>query len=109
LIGDQSTAVSAALALGFMFWPTQDVNWFFEPTWTVNPKNGQAANVGLLIGFRSGRPLVPSVRGFGGMRCRCPILSASLILSQARSLIVSLRLCSALFSEMRNQRSGHGR
>jgi hypothetical protein len=55
LIGeDQSTTVSAAFTLDFMFWPTPNVGWFVEPTWTVNPRNGQqsfAASVGLLIGI----------------------------------------------------------
>jgi hypothetical protein len=51
---DQSTTVSAAFTLDFMFWPTSNVGWFVEPTWTVNPRNGQqsfAASVGLLIGI----------------------------------------------------------
>jgi hypothetical protein len=51
---DQSTTVSAAFSLDFMFWPTPNVGWFVEPTWTVNPRNGQqsfAASVGLLIGI----------------------------------------------------------
>jgi hypothetical protein len=51
---DQSTTVSAAFTLDFMFWPTPNVGWFLEPTWTVNPRNGQqsfAASVGLLIGI----------------------------------------------------------
>jgi hypothetical protein len=51
---DQSTTVSAAFTLDFMFWPTPNVGWFVEPTWTVNPRNGQqsfAASVGLLIGI----------------------------------------------------------
>jgi len=51
---DQSTTVSAALSLDFMFWPTKDLGWFVEPTWTINPRNGQqsfAASVGLLIGI----------------------------------------------------------
>jgi len=51
---DQSTTVSAEFALDFMFWPTKDIGWFFEPTYTVNPRNGQqsfAASVGLLIGI----------------------------------------------------------
>jgi hypothetical protein len=51
---DQSTTVSAAFTLDFMFWPTPNVGWFLEPTWTVNPRNGQqsfAASVGLLVGI----------------------------------------------------------
>jgi hypothetical protein len=34
--------------------PTPNVGWFLEPTWTVNPRNGQqsfAASVGLLVGI----------------------------------------------------------
>jgi hypothetical protein len=51
---DQSTTVSAGFALDFMFWPTKDIGWFVEPTWTINPRNGQqsfAASAGLLIGI----------------------------------------------------------
>jgi hypothetical protein len=51
---NQSTTVSAAFTLDFMFWPTPNVGWFVEPTWTVNPRNGQqsfAASVGLLVGI----------------------------------------------------------
>ena len=46
---DQSTTVSAAFTLDFMFWPTPNIGWFVEPTWTVNPRNGQqsfSASVG---------------------------------------------------------------
>jgi hypothetical protein len=32
---DQSTTASAAFTLDFMFWPTPNVGWFLEPTWTV--------------------------------------------------------------------------
>jgi hypothetical protein len=51
---NQSTTVSAAFTLDFMFWPTPNLGWYLEPTWTVNPKNGQqsfAASVGLLVGI----------------------------------------------------------
>jgi len=51
---ERATAVSAEFALDFMFWPTKDVGWFIEPTWSVNPKNGQqsaAVSIGILIGF----------------------------------------------------------
>jgi hypothetical protein len=51
---DQSATVSAAFALDFMFWPTKNIGWFVEPTWTINPRNGQhsfAAGFGLLIGI----------------------------------------------------------
>jgi hypothetical protein len=55
LIGeDKSATVSAAFTLDFMFWPTPNIGWYAEPTWTVNPRNGQqsfAASVGLLIGI----------------------------------------------------------
>jgi hypothetical protein len=46
--------VSAAFTLDFMFWPTPNFGWYLEPTWTVNPRNGQqsfAASVGLLVGI----------------------------------------------------------
>jgi hypothetical protein len=45
---------SAEFALDWMFWPTQNLGWFIEPTWSVNPRNGQqsaAVSVGILIGF----------------------------------------------------------
>jgi len=45
---------SAEFALDWMFWPTKNVGWFIEPTWSVNPRNGQqsaAVSVGVLIGF----------------------------------------------------------
>jgi uncharacterized protein YraI len=51
---DRGTSVSAEFALDFMFWPTKDVGWFIEPTWSVNPRNGQqsaAVSIGMLIGF----------------------------------------------------------
>jgi len=51
---NHSTTVSAAFTLDFMFWPTPNLGWYLEPTWTVNPRNGQqsfAASVGLLIGI----------------------------------------------------------
>jgi hypothetical protein len=51
---DRSTTVSAAFALDFMFWPSKNVGWFIEPTWTINPRNGQhsfGASAGLLIGI----------------------------------------------------------
>jgi hypothetical protein len=46
--------VSAEFALDFMFWPTKDVGWFFEPTYSINPRTGErsaAFSVGLLFGF----------------------------------------------------------
>jgi len=46
--------MEAEFALDWMFWPTKDVGWYIEPTWSVNPKNGQqsvALSVGILIGF----------------------------------------------------------
>jgi hypothetical protein len=45
---------SAEFALDWMFWPTKNVGWFIEPTWSVNPRNGQqsaAVSIGILIGF----------------------------------------------------------
>jgi hypothetical protein len=45
---------SAELALDWMFWPTKNVGWFVEPTWNINPRNGQqsaAVSIGVLIGF----------------------------------------------------------
>jgi hypothetical protein len=52
---DQGTAVSAEFALDFMFWPTKDVGWYFEPTYSINPRTGErsaAFSIGLLFGFR---------------------------------------------------------
>jgi hypothetical protein len=53
LVGeDQSTTVSAAFDLYVL--AKAERGWFVEPTWTVNPRNGQqsfAASVGLLIGI----------------------------------------------------------
>jgi hypothetical protein len=51
---DRGTAVSAEFALDFMFWPSKDVGWFFEPTYSINPRTGQrsaAFSIGLLFGF----------------------------------------------------------
>jgi hypothetical protein len=51
---DRGTSLSAEFALDFMFWPTKDVGWYIEPTWSVNPRNGQqsaAVSIGMLIGF----------------------------------------------------------
>jgi hypothetical protein len=51
---ERGTSVSAEFALDFMFWPTRDVGWYIEPTWSVNPRNGQqsaAVSIGMLIGF----------------------------------------------------------
>jgi hypothetical protein len=51
---ERGTSMSAEFALDFMFWPTKDVGWFIEPTWSVNPRNGQqsaAVSIGILIGF----------------------------------------------------------
>jgi hypothetical protein len=45
---------SVEFALDWMFWPTKDLGWFIEPTWSVNPRNGQqsaAVSIGILIGF----------------------------------------------------------
>jgi Bacterial SH3 domain len=51
---ERGTSVSAEFALDFMFWPTKNVGWYLEPTWSVNPRNGQqsaAVSIGMLIGF----------------------------------------------------------
>lgn len=51
---EQGNAWSVEFALDWMFWPTRNVGWFIEPTWSVNPRNGQqaaAVSVGILIGF----------------------------------------------------------
>jgi hypothetical protein len=51
---DRGGAWSAELALDWMFWPTKNVGWFIEPTWSVNPRNGQRSagvSAGILIGF----------------------------------------------------------
>jgi hypothetical protein len=51
---DRGTAVSAEFALDFMFWPTKDVGWFFEPTYSIDPRTGErsaAFSIGLLFGF----------------------------------------------------------
>jgi hypothetical protein len=45
---------SAEFALDWMFWPTKNTGWFIEPTWSVNPRNGQqsaAVSIGVLIVF----------------------------------------------------------
>jgi len=45
---------SAEFALDFMFWPTKNVGWFVEPTWSIAPRTGEhsiGVSVGLLIGF----------------------------------------------------------
>jgi hypothetical protein len=51
---DRDTDVSATFALDFMFWPTKNLGWFVEPTWSINPKNGHqaiGATAGILIGI----------------------------------------------------------
>jgi hypothetical protein len=51
---DRDTDVSATFALDFMFWPTKNLGWFVEPTWSINPKNGRqaiGATAGILIGI----------------------------------------------------------
>jgi hypothetical protein len=50
-----TTTVSAEFALDFMFWPTKDVGWYFEPTYSINPRTGErtaAFSIGLLFGFQ---------------------------------------------------------
>jgi hypothetical protein len=64
---DRDTSVSAEFALDFMFWPTKDLGWFVEPTWSINPRNGQQAigvTAGILIGIpeRTIGPLTPFKR-----------------------------------------------
>jgi hypothetical protein len=47
-------SMSTEFALDFMFWPTKDVGWYFEPTYSINPRTGErsaAFSVGLLFGF----------------------------------------------------------
>jgi hypothetical protein len=51
---ERGNAWSAEFALDWMFWPTKNVGWFVEPTWNINPRNGQqsaAVSIGVLIGF----------------------------------------------------------
>jgi uncharacterized protein YraI len=51
---EQSDSWSVEFALDWMFWPTKNLGWFIEPTWSVNPRNGQqsaAVSIGILIGF----------------------------------------------------------
>jgi uncharacterized protein YraI len=51
---ERGNSWSAEFALDWMFWPTKDIGWFIEPTWSVNPRNGQqsaAVSIGVLIGF----------------------------------------------------------
>jgi hypothetical protein len=51
---DRGDAWSPEFALDWMFWPTKNIGWFIEPTWSVNPRNGQqstAVSIGVLIGF----------------------------------------------------------
>lgn len=38
---NRDTSVSVEFALDFMFWPTKNLGWFVEPTWSINPRNGQ--------------------------------------------------------------------
>ena len=40
--------------LGLLLAVCSNVGWFLEPTWTINPRNGQqsfAASIGLLVGI----------------------------------------------------------
>jgi hypothetical protein len=51
---ERGNSWSVEFALDWMFWPTKNLGWFIEPTWSVNPRNGQqsaAVSVGILIGF----------------------------------------------------------
>jgi len=95
---DQSTIVSAEFALDFMFWPTKDLGWFFEPTWTVNPRNGQqsfAASVGggfrLRPGMGAWSPPGPKLVGIEGKQTEMtrllPVARARSRASPATALI----------------------
>jgi hypothetical protein len=45
---------SVEFAFDWMFWPTKNLGWFIEPTWSVNPNNRRqsaAVSIGILIGF----------------------------------------------------------
>jgi hypothetical protein len=51
---ERGGAWSAEFALDWMFWPTKNLGWFVEPTWSINPRNGQqsaAVSIGILVGF----------------------------------------------------------
>ena len=51
---DQGNSWSVEFALDWMFWPAENLGWYIEPTWSVNPRNGQqsaAVSIGILIGF----------------------------------------------------------
>jgi hypothetical protein len=51
---DRGTKVNAEFALDLMVWPTKRVGWFLEPTFSVNPGNGQTAFAltgGIIISF----------------------------------------------------------
>jgi hypothetical protein len=51
---ERGTSASAEFALDWMFWPTKNIGWYIEPTWSVNPRNGQqsaAVSIGILVGF----------------------------------------------------------
>jgi Bacterial SH3 domain len=51
---DRGDSWSVEFALDWMFWPTKTLGWFIEPTWSINPRNGQqaaAVSSGILIGF----------------------------------------------------------
>jgi hypothetical protein len=53
---DRGNAWGAEVALDWMFWPTKNVGWYVQPTWSVNPKNGQesiAVSIGLLTNWIS--------------------------------------------------------
>lgn len=51
---DRTTSISPEFVLDFMFWPTKNIGWFVEPTWSINPRNGEqsaAVSAGILIGI----------------------------------------------------------
>ena len=51
---ERGTSTSVEFAADFMFWPTKDIGWYVEPTWSVVPGTGErafGATGGLTVGF----------------------------------------------------------
>jgi hypothetical protein len=51
---EKGTSLSADFNLDFMFWSRSNLGWYVEPSWSVDPKNGERSvglNAGLLIGL----------------------------------------------------------
>ena len=51
---EKGTSLSAEFDLDFMFWSRSNLGWYVEPSWSVDPKNGERSvglNAGLLIGL----------------------------------------------------------